>query len=101
MSKERSPIMTSSSSICDKLDGTLNTTTSLTFMEIRYRSLGKALDELRTKRVQLEDDLRKGYVEESQYASTLLKLILETNTLNKERSDVEEKVKAIKTNKLR
>ena len=100
MHKERSPIMTSNSSVWDKLGGALNTASSLTFMEIRYRSLGKALDELRSKRLQLEEDLRKGHVEESQYASALLKLIVETNSLSKERSDVEAKVKAIKANKL-
>ena len=93
--------MTTGVSVWDKLGGKLNNTTSLSFMEIRYRSLGKALDELRTKRVQLEEDLRKGHVEESQYASTLLKLIVETNNLSKERSEVEAKVKAIKSNKLR
>ncbi|TFG28268.1 hypothetical protein EU527_17530 [Candidatus Thorarchaeota archaeon] len=101
MSKERSPIMTSNSSVWDKLGGTLNSASSLTFMEIRYRSLGKALDELRTKRVQLEEDLRKGHVKETQYATSLLKLIVETNNLNKERSDVEEKVKLMKANKIR
>ncbi len=101
LSNERSPIMTSSTSVWDKLGGTLNSATSLTFMEIRYQSLGKALDEVRIKRVQLEEDLRKGRVEESQYASSLLKLIIESNTLSKERSDVEAKVKAIKANRLR
>ena len=99
MSKERSPIMTSENSVWDKLGGTLNSATSLTFMEIRYRSLGKALDEIRNKRVQLEEDLRRGHVEESQYASELLKLIVETNSLSKERSDVETKVKAMKANR--
>lgn len=101
MSKEHGPIMTTDKSIWDKSGGSLNNARSLTFMEIRYRSLGKALDEIRTKRLQLEEDLRKGHVAESQYASVLLRLIIETNTLNKERNDVEEKVKAIKNNRLR
>ena len=67
-------------------------------MEIRYRSLGKALDELRTKRVRLEEELRKGHVEQSEYASSLLKLIVETNTVTKEREDVGAKVKALRAN---
>lgn len=92
--------MTSDSSVWDKLGGSLNSATSLTFMEIRYQSLGKALDELRNKRVQLEDDLRRGHIEESQYASTLLNLIVETNSLTKERSDIESKVKVLKGNKI-
>lgn len=70
-------------------------------MEIRFRSLGKALDELRNKRVRLDEDLRKGHLDQSEYASQLLNIIVETNTLNKERRDVGEKVKAIKTNTLR
>lgn len=100
MGKEQRPIMTSDSSVWDKLGGSLNSATSLTFMEIRYQSLGKALDELRNKRVQLEDDLRRGHIEESQYASTLLNLIVETNSLTKERSDIESKVKVLKGNKI-
>ena len=92
--------MTSGSSVWDKLGGSLNSATSSTFMKIRYQSIGKALDELRNRRVQLEDDLRRGHIEESQYASTLLNLIVETNSLTKERSDIEAKVKALKGNKI-
>jgi len=69
-------------------------------MEIRFRSLGKAIDELRTRRVRLDEDLRKGHVDQSEYASKLLNLIVETNSLNKERKEVEDKVKAIRTNRL-
>jgi len=81
--------------------GKINNTSSLTFMEIRYRSLGKAIDEVRTKRVRLEEDLRKGHVEQSEYATTLLKLIVDTNNLTKEREDVGTKVKDIQSNNLR
>jgi hypothetical protein len=80
--------------------GIINNTRSAAFMEIRYRSLGKALDELRNKRVRLEEDLRKGHVEESEYASTLLKLIVETNSVTKEREDIGAKVKSYRSNKL-
>ncbi len=79
---------------------TQNNASSLTFMEIRFRSLGKAIDELRTRRVRLDEDLRKGHVDQSEYASKLLNLIVETNSLNKERKEVEDKVKAIRTNRL-
>ena len=101
MSNERIPMVSSSSSSWEKLGGSFNSSSSLTFMEIRFRSLGKALDELRNKRVRLDEDLRKGHLDQSEYASQLLNIIVETNTLNKERRDVGEKVKAIKTNTLR
>ncbi|MFW9959594.1 MAG: hypothetical protein ACFFDV_01160 [Candidatus Thorarchaeota archaeon] len=100
MSGERSPMVSGKSQSWGKSLSTQNNTSSLTFMEIRFRSLGKAIDELRTKRVRLDEDLRKGYVDQSEYASKLLNLIVETNNLNKERKEVEDKVKAIRTNKL-
>ncbi len=82
-------------------ESSINNASSMTFMDIRYRSLGKAIDEVRTKRVRLEEELRNGHVDQSEYASTLLKLICDTNNLTKEREDVGAKVKAIRTNKLR
>ncbi|MHA1388264.1 MAG: hypothetical protein ACTSR9_07510, partial [Candidatus Thorarchaeota archaeon] len=93
MTNEQSP-MSSGGSSWGRPGGIINNATSTTFMEIRYRSLGKALDELRTKRVRLEEELRNGHVKESEYASTLLKLIVETNSVTKEREDVGAKVKA-------
>ena len=101
MTSERSPIMTGRGSSWDKPGCSIKIASSATFMEIRFRSLGKALDELRTKRVRLEEELRNGHVEQSEYASTLLKLIVETNSVTKEREDVGTKVKAIRSNKLR
>lgn len=101
MSNERSPMVSGTDSTWGRPGGTINNASSLTFMEIRFRSLGKALDEMRNKRVRLEEDLRKGHVEQSDYASTLLSLILKTTNLTKERQDVGDKVKAIRTNKLR
>ena len=100
MTSERSPMMTGRGSSWDQTGGSINNASSLTFMEIRYRSLGKALDELRTKRVRLEEELRNGHVEQSEYASTLLKLIVETNSVSKEREDIGAKVKAIRSNKI-
>ena len=93
--------MSSGGIIWGKTGGLINNATSTTFNEIRYRSLGKALDELRAKRVQLDEELRNGHVEQSEYASTLLKLIVETNNVTKEREDVGEKVKVVHSNKLR
>ena len=101
MTSERSPMVSSTGSSWGKPGGIINNASSITFMEIRFRSLGKALDELRTKRVRLEEELRNGHVEQSEYASTLLKLIVETNSVTKERDDVGAKVKAIRANKLR
>ncbi len=98
MTSERSPMVSSTGSTWGKPGGTIN---NATFMEIRFRSLGKALDELRTKRVRLEEELRNGHVEQTEYASTLLKLIVDTNSVTKEREDVGAKVKAIRSNKLR
>ena len=100
MSNEQSP-MSGSGSSWGRSGGSINNASSLIFMEIRYRSLGKAIDEVRTKRVKLEEELRNGHVDQSVYASTLLKLICDTTNLTKERQDVGDKVKAIRTNKLR
>jgi len=94
-------MISGSGSSWGRAGGKINNASSLTFMEIRYRSLGKAIDEVRTKRVRLEEDLRRGHVEQSEYATTLLKLIVDTNNLTKERDDVGTKVKAIQSNKLR
>ena len=101
MSNERSPMLSGGGSSWDKLGGSINNASSMTFMEIRYRSLGKAIDEVRTKRVRLEEELRNGHVEQTVYASTLLKLICDTTNLTKERQDVGDKMKAIRTNKIR
>jgi len=83
-----------------KVGRPMNASNSLAFMEIRLRSIGKALDEVKTKRVRLEHELRNGHVPESEYASSLLKLIVESNTLSKEREEVAEKVKVLKNKDL-
>ena len=78
----------------------MNSSNSLTFMEIRLRSLSKALDEVKTKRIRLEQALRRGHVPESEYASSLLKLIVESNKLTKEQEEITERVKALKNEHL-
>ncbi|MFW9787359.1 MAG: hypothetical protein ACFFE2_08970 [Candidatus Thorarchaeota archaeon] len=79
-----------------KVGRPMNASNSLAFMQIRLRSLNKAIDEVKTKRVRLEQELRNGHVPESEYASSLLKLIVESNTLSKEREEVTERVKILK-----
>ncbi len=74
----------------------MNSGNSLAFMEIRLRSIGKAIDEVKTKRVHLEQALRHGHVPESEYASSLLKLIVEGNTLSKEKEELAERVKLLR-----
>jgi len=78
-----------------KVGKSTNSSNSLAFMEIRLRSLVKAIDEVKTKRMRLEQDLRKGYVPESEYASSLLKLIVESSTLSKQKEEIAEKVKVL------
>ncbi|MFW9975673.1 MAG: hypothetical protein ACFFDQ_10430 [Candidatus Thorarchaeota archaeon] len=73
-----------------------NSLNSLSFMEIRLRSISKAIDEVKTKCVRLEQDLRVGHLPESEYASSLLKLIVESNALSKEREMIAERVKMLR-----
>lgn len=79
-----------------KVDSSVNGSNSLSFMEIRLRSIGKALAEIKNKRLNLEQELRLGHMPESEYASSLLKLIVECNSLTKEKEEVAEKVKTLK-----
>ncbi|MFW9958620.1 MAG: hypothetical protein ACFFCT_11175 [Candidatus Odinarchaeota archaeon] len=100
MKNERNSMVSSNSPLWGKPGSSQNSASSLPFMEIRFRSLGKAIDELRTKRIRLDEDLRKGHVDQTEYASKLLNIIVETNGLSKERKEVEDKVKAIQSNRL-
>jgi hypothetical protein len=65
-------------------------------MEIRLQSIKKALVEVKNKRFNLEQEMRNGLVAESDYATSLLKLIVESNTLTKEQEEVSERVKDLK-----
>ena len=96
MSRDRSTMASDSGMKWGKVGRSMNSSNSLAFMEIRLRSLGKAIAEVKTKRVRLEQELRNGHVPESEYASSLLKLIVESNTLTKEQEEVAEKVKVLK-----
>lgn len=83
-----------------KVGRPMNSSNSLAFMEIRLRSIGKAIVEVKNKRSNLEQELRQGHVPESEYASSLLKLIVESNTLTKEQEDIAEKIKNLKNKSL-
>ena len=100
MSRDSSTMASDSGSSWGKVGRPMNSSNSLAFMEIRLRSIGKALDEVKTKRVRLEQELRRGHVPESEYASSLLKLIVESNTLSKERAEVAERVKVLRNKDL-
>jgi hypothetical protein len=96
MQIERDSDVASSGSPWDKIGGGLNNASSLPFMEIRMRSLGKAMDEVRMKRARLEESKRRGHVNDSDYATSLLKIIVETNTLTKERDDLADRIQAMR-----
>ena len=96
MSRDSSTMAGGSGTSWGKVGRPMNGSNSLAFMEIRLRSIGKALDEVKTKRVRLEQELRRGHVPESEYASSLLKLIVESNTLSKEREQLAERVKVLR-----
>jgi seryl-tRNA synthetase len=95
MSRDSTTMAGDSSISWGKVGRSTNSSNSLAFMEIRLRSLAKALDEVKTKRVRLEQALRRGHVPESEYASSLLKLIVESNTLSKQKEEIAEKVKVL------
>ena len=96
MSRDSSTMASDSGTSWGKVSRPMNASNSLAFMEIRLRSIGKALDEVKTKRSRLEQALRKGHVPESEYASSLLKLIVESNTLTKEQEAITERVKVLR-----
>ena len=100
MSTDSSSMAGDSGMTWGKVGRSMNASNSLAFMEIRLRTIGKAIDEVKTKRVRLEQELRNGHVPESEYASSLLKLIVESNTLSKEKEEVAERVKALKNKSL-
>lgn len=100
MSRDSSTMANDTGMSWGKVGRPMNASNSLAFMQIRLRSIGKAIDEVKTKRVRLEQALRKGHVPESEYASSLLKLIVESNTLSKEKEEVAERVKDLRNKDL-
>jgi hypothetical protein len=100
MSRDSSTIVGDGDVTWGKVSRPMNASNSLAFMEIRLRSIGKALNEVKTKRSRLEQALRKGHVPESEYASSLLKLIVESNTLTKEQEEITERIKILRNKRL-
>ena len=100
MSRDSSTMARDSGTSWGKVGRPMNGSNSLAFMEIRLRSIGKALAEVKTKRVRLEQALRRGHVPESEYASSLLKLIVESNNLTEEKEEVAERVKVLRNKDL-
>lgn len=95
MHNERGPDVTEGGSPWSKIGGAADSSASLPFMHIRMRSLCKAMDEVRCKRTRLEEAKRRGHINDSDYASTLLKIIVETNSLTEEREQLAEKLKIL------
>jgi hypothetical protein len=100
MSRDSSTMAGDSGMSWGKVGRPMNSSNSLAFMEIRLRSLGKAIEEVKTKRVRLEQALRKGHIPESEYAGSLLKLVVESNTLSKEKEQIVEKVEVLRNTSL-
>ena len=100
MSRDSSTMAKDTGLSWGKVGRPMNASNSLAFMQIRLRSIGKAIDEVKTKRVRLEQALRKGHVPEAEYASSLLKLIVESNSLTREKEQVADKVKVLRNTDL-
>ncbi len=62
--------------------------TNLTLMKIRHAALGKAFDDIRRKRFELDEKKDRGHISESLYQRLLLNLIAESNTIRSEREDL-------------
>jgi len=62
--------------------------TNLTLMRIRHAALGKAFNDIRRKRFELDEKKDRGHISESVYQRLLLNLIVESNTIRSEREDL-------------
>ncbi|MGY5861488.1 MAG: hypothetical protein RTU09_03875 [Candidatus Thorarchaeota archaeon] len=63
--------------------------TSVALMKIRHAALGKAFDDIRRKRFELDEKKDRGHISESLYQKLLLNLILESNNIRSERDDLQ------------
>jgi len=63
--------------------------TNLTLMRIRHAALGKAFNDIRCKRFELDEKKDRGHISESLYQKLLLNLIVESNSIRSEREDLE------------
>lgn len=62
---------------------------NLTLMKIRHAALGKAFDDIRRKRFELDEKKDRGHISETLYQKMLLNLIVESNGIRSEREDLE------------
>ena len=63
--------------------------TNVTLMKIRHAALGKAFDDIRRKRFELDEKKDRGHISESLYQKLLLSLIVESNSIRSERDDLQ------------
>ena len=62
---------------------------NLTLMKIRHAALGKAFDDIRRKRFELDEKKDRGHISETLYQKLLLNLVVESNGIRSEREDLE------------
>ena len=70
---------------CPKANGGAN----VTLLKIRHAALGKAFDDIRRKRFELDEKKDRGHISESLYQKLLLSLIVESNGIRSERDDLQ------------
>ena len=57
-------------------------------LKIRLAALGKAFNDIRRKRLDLDFSKDRGYISEEEYQSSLLKLIIESNDLRNKQEEI-------------
>ena len=62
---------------------------NLTLMRIRHAALGKAFNDIRRKRFELDEKKDRGHISEPLYQRLLLNLIVKSNNIRSEREDLE------------
>ncbi|TET80591.1 hypothetical protein E3J38_05320 [candidate division TA06 bacterium] len=62
---------------------------NVTLMKIRHAALGKAFNDIRRKRFELDEKKDRGHISESLYQRLLLNLIVESNNIRSERDDLQ------------
>ena len=80
--------------ICRESNGGAN----LTLMKIRHDVLGKAFNDIRRKRFELDDRKDRGHISESLYQRLLLNLIVKSNTIRSEREDLNGTINLFESN---
>ena len=66
-----------------------NGNANVTLMRIRHAALGKAFDDIRRKRFELDEKKDRGHISESLYQKLLHSLIVESNSIRSERDDLQ------------